>query len=58
MEQLKMQSKKDERNILLAEDLRLPKSQETPQVPGYGKRKQKKQRQKNRDGTYTSGREL
>ena len=41
----------------LAEDLRLPKRQETPHVPGWGKRKKKKQK-KNRDGTSTSGREL
>ena len=32
--------------------------QETPQVLGQGKRKKEKQRQKNRDGTCTSGREL
>ena len=43
---------------MLAVDLRLPKRQETPHVPGYGKRKKKKQRQKNRDGTCTTGREL
>ena len=42
----------------LAEDLRLPKRQETPHLPGQGKRKKEKQRQKNRDGTCTSGREL
>ena len=43
---------------MLEEDLRLPKRQETPHVPGYGKRKKKKQRQENRDKTCTSGREL
>ena len=32
--------------------------QENPHVPGQGKRKMKKQRQKNRDRTCTSGREL
>ena len=42
----------------LAEDLRLPKRQENPHVPGLDKRKEKKQRQKNRDGTCTPEREL
>ena len=42
----------------LAEDLRLPKRQGNPHVPWYGKREKKKQRQKNRAGTWTSGREL
>ena len=42
----------------LAEDLRLPKRQETPHIPGWGKRKKKKQRQKNRDETCTSWREM
>ena len=42
---------------MLAEDLRLPKRQETPHIPGYGKRK-KKQRQKNMYRNCTSGREL
>ena len=42
----------------LAEDLRPPKRQETPHIPGEGKRKKKKHRQKNRDGTCPSGREL
>ena len=43
---------------MLAEDLRPPKRQETPHVPGRAKEKGKKQRQKNRDGICTSGREL
>ena len=30
----------------------------SPHIPGYGKRKKKKERQKNRDGTCTSGREV
>ena len=42
----------------LAEHLRLPKRQENPNVPGYGKRKRKKERQNNKHGTGTSGREL
>ena len=43
---------------MLAEDLRLPKRQETPHLPGSGKRKKKKkQRQQNRDRICTSGRE-
>ena len=41
---------------MLAEDLRPPKRQETPHVPGYSKRKEKKKETKERDGT--SGREL
>ena len=36
----------------------LPKGKKLPQVPGYSKRKKKTQRQKNRDWTCTSGREL
>ena len=40
----------------LPEDLRLPKRQETPPHTWVGQKK--KQRQKNRDGTCTSGREL
>ena len=36
----------------------LPKGKKLPHEPVYGKRKKEKQRQKNRDGTCTSGREL
>ena len=43
---------------MLAGGLRLPKRQENTHIPGQGKRKKKKQRPKNRDGTCTSGREL
>ena len=42
----------------LAEDLRLPKRQETPPRTWVGQKKEEKERQKNRDRTYTSGREL
>ena len=40
----------------MAEDLRLPKRQENPPRTWVGQKK--KQRQKNRDGICTSGREL
>ena len=36
----------------------LPKGKKLPTYPGRAKEKRKKQRQKNRDGTCTSGREL
>ena len=36
----------------------LPKGKKLPTYLGRAKQKRKKQRQKNRDGTYTSGREL
>ena len=35
-----------------------PKGKKIPTYLGRAKEKRKKQRQKNRDGTYTSGREL
>ena len=42
---------------MLAEDLRLPKGRKLPTYLGRAKEKKEKQRQKNRDGTCTSGRE-
>ena len=42
----------------LAEDLRLPKCKKVPTYLNRAKEKKKKQRQKNRDGTCTSEREL
>ena len=45
-------------NRTLAEDSDFPKGKKIPMYLGRAKEKRKKQRQKNRDWTCTSGREL